>query len=87
MQTAKAAEAAAARQPIAQILKTAVSEKRPNEPAGKNGTPINGGSMAQGVDEVGLYVRDREAALAASAVSRDNGWETTEVVAMSRRSQ
>jgi hypothetical protein len=86
MQTAKAAEAAAARQPIAQILKTAVSEKRPDEPAGKNGTPINGGSMAQGVDEVGLYVRDREA-LAASFVSRGNGWETTEVVAMSRRPQ
>jgi len=43
--------------------------------------------MAQGVDEVGLYARDREAALAASFVSRDNGWETTEVVAMSRRSQ
>ena len=37
--------------------------------------------MAQGVDEVGLYVRDREA-LAASFVSRDNRWETTEVVAM-----
>jgi hypothetical protein len=43
--------------------------------------------MAQGVDEVGLYARDREAALAASLVSPGNGWETTAVFAMSRRSQ
>jgi hypothetical protein len=38
--------------------------------------------MAQGVEEIGLYARDREEALVASFVSRDNGWETTEVVAV-----
>jgi hypothetical protein len=72
----------AARAPTAQIHKTAVSEKRLNKAAGKNGTPINGGSMAQGVDEIDLCARDREEALAASLVSPGNGWEMTEVVAM-----
>jgi hypothetical protein len=34
------------------------------EDSGYNGSPSNGGSMAQGVDVVGLYVRDQDEALA-----------------------
>ena len=45
-------------------LTIAVSEKRRREAGGINGPERNGGPMSQGVEVVGLYVRDQDEALA-----------------------